>query len=213
MQTKVKINERGVVTIPRALREAFGLKANDELIVEGTDKGILLRPAISVPIEIYTEERIAEFASDEDAIGEHLPEPEGGGMRVFLDANVLFSASHVGSNVARLIAWLAEQATGVADHLAVEEARRNLALKRAAWLPAFEELIRGLEIVPSVVFDLPVAIESKDAPLLCAAIRSRCRYFVTGDTRDFGHLYGQTIKGVEVISLLRLAEILAAGGR
>jgi AbrB family looped-hinge helix DNA binding protein len=76
MQAKVKINERGVVTIPRALRDAFGLKANDELILEGTDKGILLRPAISVPIEIYTEERIAEFASDEDAIGEHLPDPE-----------------------------------------------------------------------------------------------------------------------------------------
>ena len=76
MQAKVKINERGVITIPRALREAFGLKADDELILEGTDTGILLRPAISVPIEIYTEERIAEFASDEDAIGEHLPRPE-----------------------------------------------------------------------------------------------------------------------------------------
>ena len=47
-----------------------------DLILEGTDKGILLRPAISVPIEIYTEERIAEFASDEDAIGDHLPDPE-----------------------------------------------------------------------------------------------------------------------------------------
>lgn len=75
MQAKVKIDERGVVTIPRAMREAFGLKANDELILEGTDKGILLRPAVSVPIEIYTEERIAEFASDEDAIGDRLPDP------------------------------------------------------------------------------------------------------------------------------------------
>lgn len=75
------------------------------------------------------------------------------------------------------------------------------------------ELIRSLEIVPSVLFDLPVALEEKDAPLLCAAIRGRCRYFVTGDRRDFGHLYGRTIEGVEVISLLRLAEILAAGER
>ncbi len=134
-------------------------------------------------------------------------------MRVFLDANVLFSASNVGSNVARLIARLPQQATCVTDHLAVEEARRNLAIKRDAWLPAFEDLVQILEIVPSVVFDLPVALESKDAPLLCAAIRSACRYFVTGDARDFGHLYDRTIEGVEVISLLRLAEILAAGGR
>ena len=35
------------------------------------------------------------------------------------------------------------------------------------------------------------------------------RYFATGDRRDFGHLYGEIVQGVEVISLLRLAEILA----
>lgn len=73
MQTKVTMNERGVITIPAALRQAFGLKANDELIVESSEKGILLRPAISVPIELYTEGRIDEFASDEAAIGQHLP--------------------------------------------------------------------------------------------------------------------------------------------
>lgn len=69
MQSKVTINDRGVVTIPAAIRQAYGLKANDELIVEDTDQGILLRPSISVPIEIYTEERIAEFASDEEEVG------------------------------------------------------------------------------------------------------------------------------------------------
>lgn len=59
-------------------------------------------------------------------------------MRAFLDANVLFSASNAGSNIARLIVWLSEEGTGVTDRLAVEEARRNLALKREAWLPTFE---------------------------------------------------------------------------
>ena len=76
MQGRVTINERGVITIPAALRRACGLKANDELIVESTEEGILLRPAISVPIEIYTEERIREFADDEEAISQHLPKPE-----------------------------------------------------------------------------------------------------------------------------------------
>lgn len=73
MQTKVTINDRGVITLPVALRQAFGLKANDELIVEDTAQGILLRPCITVPIEMYTEERIAEFASDEEAIGIYFP--------------------------------------------------------------------------------------------------------------------------------------------
>ena len=73
MQTKATINERGVITIPAAIRQAFGLKANDEVIIEQTEQGILLRPSISVPLEIYTEKRIDEFASDESAIGKLLP--------------------------------------------------------------------------------------------------------------------------------------------
>ena len=76
MKERVTINNRGVVTIPAALRRAFGLKAGVELIVEGTPEGILLRPAVSVPIESYSEERIAEFASDEAAIEKLLPEIE-----------------------------------------------------------------------------------------------------------------------------------------
>lgn len=76
MQSKVTLNERGVITIPAQLRQAYGLKANDELILEDTEAGILLRPSISVPIEIYTEERIAEFSRDEAAIGKLLPEPK-----------------------------------------------------------------------------------------------------------------------------------------
>ena len=73
MQNKVTINERGVITIPARMREAFGIKANDELIIEDTEQGLLLRPAVSVPIEIYTEQRIKEFAGDEEAIGKLLP--------------------------------------------------------------------------------------------------------------------------------------------
>jgi AbrB family looped-hinge helix DNA binding protein len=77
MVSKVTLNERGVITIPAQLRQAFGLKANDELILEGTENGILLRPSISVPIEIYSEARIAEFARDEAAIGKLLPKTSG----------------------------------------------------------------------------------------------------------------------------------------
>ncbi len=73
MQIKATINERGVITIPAAIRQAFGLRANDEVIIEETEQGILLRPAVSVPLEIYTEKRIAEFASDDAAIGRRLP--------------------------------------------------------------------------------------------------------------------------------------------
>lgn len=73
MRVKTTINDRGVITIPAALRQALGLKANDELILEEMSGGILLRPALSVPIEVYTEARIREFGRDDPAVGRYLP--------------------------------------------------------------------------------------------------------------------------------------------
>ena len=70
------MNERGTITIPAALRKSFGLKSHERLIIEDTEEGLLLRPSVSVPIEIYTEERIKEFAKDEKAIADILPELE-----------------------------------------------------------------------------------------------------------------------------------------
>ena len=72
MQQRVTINSRGVVTIPAQMREAFGLKANDQLIIEETPEGLLLRPAVSLPIELYTEQRIAEFTRDDAAVAKLL---------------------------------------------------------------------------------------------------------------------------------------------
>lgn len=54
------------------MREAFGLKANDQLIIENTPEGLLLRPTISIPLELYTDERIAEFTRDEEAVAKLL---------------------------------------------------------------------------------------------------------------------------------------------
>lgn len=73
MTEKVTLTKRGVITIPAKLREAFGLKADDELILESVEEGILIRPSMSVPLEIYSEARVAEFAEDEDALGQLLP--------------------------------------------------------------------------------------------------------------------------------------------
>ncbi len=129
-------------------------------------------------------------------------------MRVFLDANVLFSASQPGSAFARLIAQTAEQATLLTSDVARAEARRNLSLKRAAWVSAFDELLSAVEIVPSSIFQLPVELDDKDVPLLCAAIRSGSDYFVTGDRRDFGHLFDTRVGVVTIITPLRLAELL-----
>lgn len=130
--------------------------------------------------------------------------------RVFLDANVLFSASNASSNIARLIDLLAETGQAVTSDFAVEEARRNVAIKRRAWSKALGTLINQIEVISSIQFDLPVELAEKDRPILCTAIRSECEYLATSDRRDFGHLYDHTAEGVTIVTLARLAEIVLA---
>lgn len=65
MRATVTINSRGVVTLPSKLRQALGLKADDQLIAETTAEGLLLRPAVTLPLEVYTPEREREFDAAE----------------------------------------------------------------------------------------------------------------------------------------------------
>lgn len=56
-----RVGKRGTVVVPVKLRKRFGLKEGDLLVTEEREDGILLRPAVAVPVEIYTPERKAEF--------------------------------------------------------------------------------------------------------------------------------------------------------
>ena len=55
------MTSRGVITLPAKIRQALGLKADDQLIAETTPEGLLLRPAVTLPVELYTPEREREF--------------------------------------------------------------------------------------------------------------------------------------------------------
>jgi AbrB family looped-hinge helix DNA binding protein len=65
MKATLTVTSRGVVTLPARLREALGLKADDQLIAETTPEGLLLRPAVTLPVEIYSDRRIREFDAAE----------------------------------------------------------------------------------------------------------------------------------------------------
>ncbi len=65
MQATLTINSRGVITLPAKLRRSMGLKTDDQLIAETTPKGLLLRPAVTLPLELYTPERVQEFDAAE----------------------------------------------------------------------------------------------------------------------------------------------------
>jgi AbrB family looped-hinge helix DNA binding protein len=70
MKTPLTVTSRGVVTIPAKLRKALSIKAGDQLIAEITPDGLLLR--LTLPIEIYSENRIREFDDTETALGKAL---------------------------------------------------------------------------------------------------------------------------------------------
>lgn len=61
MAEVTRVGKRGTVVIPASLRKRFGLEEGREVIVEETDEGLLLRPAVTLPVEMYTKERRAAF--------------------------------------------------------------------------------------------------------------------------------------------------------
>jgi AbrB family looped-hinge helix DNA binding protein len=65
MKTTLTITGRGVITLPAKLRKALGLAADDQLIAETTPEGLLLRPAVTLPIELYSDDRLREFEEAE----------------------------------------------------------------------------------------------------------------------------------------------------
>lgn len=71
----VTVNSRGVVTLPAKLRRAMGLKADDQLIAQTTPDGLLLQPAITIPVELYTSARIREFDAAEAELAKLQAEP------------------------------------------------------------------------------------------------------------------------------------------
>ncbi len=56
-----KVGKRGTMVIPASLRKRFGIVAGSLVITEEREDGILLRPAVAIPAEIYSPERVAEF--------------------------------------------------------------------------------------------------------------------------------------------------------
>lgn len=56
-----KVGKRGAIVVPAHLRRKFGIEEGGLVVAEERSDGILIRPAVAVPVEIYTSERKAEF--------------------------------------------------------------------------------------------------------------------------------------------------------
>ena len=118
--------------------------------------------------------------------------------RVFLDANVLFSAAYRFDTRLREL-WALKEVKLVTSSYAIEEARRNLdSPEQREEL----ELIGTMEILTSTPAErrLTVNLPQKDRPTLIGAIESKASCLITGDFTHFGKYFGKRVEGVLILT-------------
>jgi uncharacterized protein len=134
-------------------------------------------------------------------------------LRIFLDANILFSAARADGAIRRLLSELRQREhVLVAGPLVIVEARRNLENKAnpaaLAWLDSMLLSIETSATVPRLVAsDIDWLVE-KDRHVLRAAMQMQCDVLVTGDVTHFGAGYGRSFDGVKILSPRMTAELL-----
>jgi AbrB family looped-hinge helix DNA binding protein len=84
-QSTSRVGRRGTVVIPAALRRRFGIEEGSLIIAEDREEGILIRPAVVVPLESYTQERKAEFLLSNAVDGEDYARAEEEVRKLGLD--------------------------------------------------------------------------------------------------------------------------------
>lgn len=134
-------------------------------------------------------------------------------MRIFLDANILFSAAKSDGAVATLLSMLAAAGhVACVDPYVVEEARRNLAAKAPGRIQRLQQLLLSMEHgplpSPTPQLEASLKLPPKDRPVLASAIARSCDVLLTGDRTHFGALYEHTVQGVTMHSPRSLAEKL-----
>lgn len=127
-------------------------------------------------------------------------------MRVFLDANVLFSAAYRETGSVRVFFPLAKAGacTLVSSAYALDEARRNIRARHPDREADLDRLATQLEVCREPTTGTldgiaTVGLPMKDAPILAAAIDARCHLLVTGDRTHFGKLFGKRVRGTVVM--------------
>lgn len=123
--------------------------------------------------------------------------------RVFLDANIMFSAAYRPEPGIRHL-WELPGLTLVSSMYAVEEARRNLLVHKPLNLTLFDQLLDTVLVVLgcSDKIHLPphIKLTPKDSPILTSAIAAKCTHLLTGDKQHFGELLGKVVEGVTILT-------------
>jgi predicted nucleic acid-binding protein len=139
-------------------------------------------------------------------------------MRLFLDANVVFSAAHSPDGRARALFRLARkgQCELLSSPHAIEEARRNIRIKYPEKSDDLEALVSELHVTPeatppAVAWARKQSLPLEDAPILAAAVEAAADLLVTGDRTHFGRFFGKSLRGVGIATPAKALRKLLSG--
>jgi predicted nucleic acid-binding protein len=132
-------------------------------------------------------------------------------MRLFLDANVLFTAAHNPEGKAAFVIELGQAGIWqlATSAYALEEARRNITRKYPDSASRLDGLVEGLAIVAdSASIPCPEGLAARDCPIYRAARACKADVLLTGDIRDFGFLMNDTSRA-DGLLIQTVADFLA----
>jgi|SRR5215469_215083 len=118
--------------------------------------------------------------------------------RLFLDANILFSAAYrQDSGLVQF--WKLKETRLCSSRYALEEARINLEENEQRL--RLEKLPRHVHLFDAATRELPtgISLPEKDVPIFLAAIEARATHLITGDIRHFGPLFGTQFQGMLIL--------------
>ena len=134
-------------------------------------------------------------------------------IRVFLDANVLFSAAwREDAGIGAL--WDRQDVHLVTSSYALREAERNIQSKKPAAVARLSQLASKVDVSTATgAMGEDHGLPEKDRPILEAAAASDCSILLTGDVTHFGHLFGKEAEGVRVLTVSTFLAILATSAQ
>jgi len=134
---------------------------------------------------------------------------------LFLDANILFSAAHSPGGGARELIKLSDagHCELITSQHAIFEAERNLTLKSPLGPETLDEILGNVRRTPDagpglVAWAARLGLPENDAPILAAAAAAGTDLLVTGDRKHFGHLHGNAVGRVRIVTLVNALKIV-----
>ena len=61
MRQTIIVSNRGQITLPMSLRKRLGIKDGGAVILEERDNELILKPAMVLEVEMYTDAQVAEW--------------------------------------------------------------------------------------------------------------------------------------------------------